>query len=152
MQIKVFNIPVSNAEESTDLLNRFLRANKIISIEKQFYLSSDPCWTVLVTYLPGNNVQEENGYRSKKVDYKATLPADVFEVFSKLRAIRKRLAADDAVPAYAVFTDAELARIAALKDMSAKGLATIEGVGEARIAKYGVKMIQALNEENGTSD
>ena len=152
MQIKVFNIPVAYAEESTDLLNKFLRTNKIISIEKQFYLCGDPCWTVFVTYLPMGSIFEESQPRARKIDYKAVLPETVFDRFSKLRVIRKQLAAQDAVPAYAVFTDAELAKIASLETVNKQNLSSIEGIGEARINKYGQAILKVLNETDGKSD
>lgn len=152
MQIRVFNIPVAHDEEATDELNSFLRANKIISLEKQFYLSGDPCWTVFVTYLPGSPLQNEGTSRNRKVDYKEILPEDVFAKFSKLRVVRKQLAAEDAVPAYAVFTDAELAQIASLQEYTEKALLTIPGIGEARIKKYGLKIIAVLNETGGKTD
>ena len=48
------------------------------------------------------------------------LDGRTFEVFSKLRVFRKQIAERDAVPAYAVYTDAELAEIAKLERITSK--------------------------------
>ena len=77
------------------------------------------------------------GERKEKVDYKNVLEAPVFEVFSKLRVLRKQIAENDAVPAFAVFTDAELASIAKLESITPKTLLTINGIGDKRVEKYG---------------
>ena len=77
------------------------------------------------------------GERKEKIDYKNVLEAHVFEVFSKLRVLRKQIAENDAVPAFAVFTHAELASIAKLESITPKTLLTINGIGDKRVDKYG---------------
>ena len=100
---------------------------------------------MLVTYLP---LQTPNVFpeRREKVDYKAALDEVSFSKFTKLRMIRKQLADNDAVPAYAVFTDAELALIAQLPSIDATMLARITGIGEKRIVKYGNILCERFNE------
>ena len=81
------------------------------------------------------------------------LDEQTFTVFSRLRAIRKQLADRDAVPAYAVFTDAEIAEIAKIEHPTPKSLRAIPGIGEKKIEKYGTEICQLLNNEtNRISD
>ncbi|MGM9774494.1 MAG: HRDC domain-containing protein [Candidatus Egerieousia sp.] len=153
MNIKIFDIPAICSDEAVELLNKFLRGHKILDIDRQFYLSSDNIghWSLLVTYLPVQNtfVGQE---RREKIDYKTVLQESEFERFSKLRMIRKQLADSDAVPAYAVFTDAELAQIAQLPNIDSMLLSKISGIGEKRIAKYGNLICERYNEACGKSD
>jgi superfamily II DNA helicase RecQ len=62
-------------------------------------------------------------------------------VFSRLREIRKALATDDGVPAYAIFTDEELAGISRLPELTESGMKTVPGIGEKKVARYGTLMI-----------
>jgi ATP-dependent DNA helicase RecQ len=66
----------------------------------------------------------------------------VTHLFSKLRIYRKQLAENDTVPAYAVFTDAELAEIAKLESITHKNLLTINGIDEKRVEKYGKQICE----------
>ena len=59
--------------------------------------------------MPTANVSQTAS--KEKVDYKLVLSEADFSLFSRLREIRKQIAIADAVPAYAVFTDEELAGI-----------------------------------------
>lgn len=148
MQLKVFDISSVGPETEIEELNRFMRGHKILDIDKQFYTTSDNVghWSVILTYLPTQSA----GYTSyqekrEKVDYKTVLSESDFEKFTKLRALRKQLASDDAVPAYAVFTDAELAQIAQLSSIEEKTVMKVNGIGEKRIEKYGRLLCELFN-------
>lgn len=67
MQIKIFTIPCVESNESNEELNRFLRGNKIVNVEKQFYiLNNQAYWTFCVTYLLSQNqVQTSHEKRIK---------------------------------------------------------------------------------------
>ncbi len=150
MQIKIFDISSRGSEDAQDQINKFMRQHKVLDVDRQFYVSSDNIghWSVFVTYLPMPQQQASQGNtseRREKTDYKAILSEVEFEKFTKLRAIRKQLAADDAVPAYAVFTDAELAQMARMPQVDATSISKISGIGEKRIEKYG-RLLCALFE------
>lgn len=148
MQIKIFDILARCQDEDIDLLNKFLRANRVLDVDRQFYTTSDQVghWSIVVTYLPQHN-SIVAGERREKIDYKEVLNAEDFERFTKLRSIRKQLASGDAVPAYAVFTDAELAQIAQLSNIDTASMAKISGIGERRIEKYGRLLCEMFAEE-----
>ncbi|MCB0376036.1 MAG: HRDC domain-containing protein, partial [Sinomicrobium sp.] len=61
-----------------------------------------------------------------------------FARFSRMREIRKTIAREEAIPAYAVFTDEELAAIAKMEPpLTEAGLKTIKGIGKKKVEKYG---------------
>lgn len=139
MQIKVFTIPLFDNTAITEEMNSFLRCHKVLTVDRQqVTLGEQAFWTFCVTYLPQTTY--ENGNKTDKVDFKEILDTPTFEVFSKLRTIRKKLADQDAVPAFAVFTDAELAEIAKLETIDAKNMLTIKGIGQKKVEKYGTQM------------
>jgi ATP-dependent DNA helicase RecQ len=72
------------------------------------------------------------------------LPAGAAAVFEQLRAWRAATAKEQGVPAYVIFHDATLRQIAAQAPQSLTELATISGVGEAKLAKYGQPILDTL--------
>jgi DNA helicase II / ATP-dependent DNA helicase PcrA len=59
------------------------------------------------------------------------------ELFEQLRTWRSGQAAEESVPAYVVFTDATLQLIAEHKPRSADALLRINGIGKAKLDRYG---------------
>ena len=143
MQIKVFTLPLQPLDEQTEEMNHFLRANKVVDVKKELALmDGNHVWTFCVTYIAGAKPQNQqpNGaqnLRQPKVDYKDVLEPDVFARFSALRKLRKAIADEEAIPAYAVFTDAELAEVAKLHPITEKALRSVSGIGAKKVEKYG---------------
>jgi ATP-dependent DNA helicase RecQ len=69
-------------------------------------------------------------------------------LFEKLRALRKRLADENGVPPYVVFSDKTLREMASAKPASAEAFLRINGVGDAKLAQYG-EVFTALIREHG---
>lgn len=133
-------------------MNKFLRGNKVVDISKSFVQQGNVAyWSFCVTYLVGvpSKVQQP-GERKEKVDYKQILSEAEFVRFALLRTLRKQLAENDAVPAFAVFTDAELAEMAKMSELSAKNLLKINGLGEKRVEKYGEPLCRMFTEQKKT--
>jgi ATP-dependent DNA helicase RecQ len=65
-------------------------------------------------------------------------------LFEALREARRALAADAGVPAYVVFHDSTLREIAAARPRTLHELARVNGVGEAKLARYGDAMLAAV--------
>ena len=72
-----------------------------------------------------------------KIDYKDVLKPEEFAVFAKLRDLRKQIAQAEAVPVYTIFTNEQLADMVRAKVTTRAGLGKIDGIGEARVEKYG---------------
>ncbi len=142
MQIRIFTIPVLDNQTQTDEMNAFLRGQKVLTVDQQIVsVSNQPFWTFCVKYVPQGSTY--SGEKPAKVDYKEVLDADTFAIFSSLRTIRKQLAEQDGVPAYAVFTDSELAEIAKLESIDEAAMRKIQGIGQKRIEKYGRTMCES---------
>ncbi|MFL6784569.1 MAG: HRDC domain-containing protein, partial [Sphingomicrobium sp.] len=72
-------------------------------------------------------------------------PAD--PVFDRLRAARRQLAAEAGVPPYVVFHDSTLREIAETNPQTLAELASVQGVGAAKLTRYGEAMLKALHQE-----
>jgi ATP-dependent DNA helicase RecQ len=66
------------------------------------------------------------------------------ELFQHLRALRRTLADAEGVPAYIVFSDAVLARMAAARPTDEGAFLAIPGVGPAKLARYGTAFLRLL--------
>ncbi|MFN8348804.1 MAG: HRDC domain-containing protein [Spirosomataceae bacterium] len=142
MQIKLFTIPLTDDGRAQAELNRFLAGHKVLEVEQRFYQNEKGGgWSFCVRYIQNGIVPETPALKGK-IDYKTVLSEARFAVFSILRDIRKVLANEDAVPAYAVFTDEELANIAQLNEISPSNMLKIKGIGEKKVEKYGKKMAE----------
>lgn len=91
--------------------------------------------------------RKESGSRSAKgTRVPVDLPASAVPVFEALRAWRAATAREQGVPAYVVFHDATLRDIATRLPTTVAELATIGGVGEAKLTKYAEGVLAALAE------
>ena len=68
-------------------------------------------------------------------------------VFERLRAWRGATAKEQGVPAYVIFHDATLRQIAAQLPGSLATLSRVNGVGEAKLARYGQQVLDVLGAE-----
>ncbi len=68
-------------------------------------------------------------------------------VFERLRAWRGATAKEQGVPAYVIFHDATLRQIAAELPGSLATLSRVNGVGEAKLARYGQQVLDVLGAE-----
>jgi superfamily II DNA helicase RecQ len=140
MQIKFFTIPIVGGEALIEDLNVFLRSKKILQIDQQLVQGSGSAlWCFSIRYID-TAVKE-------KTDYRAVLEPVVFERFSKLRAVRKRLAEQEGIPAYSVFTDEELAALAKFEVLTSTNMKSVEGIGEKKLQKFGHFFISEQSNE-----
>jgi ATP-dependent DNA helicase RecQ len=70
-----------------------------------------------------------------------------YPAFERLRAARRQLAVDAGVPPYVVFHDSTLREIAETNPQTLAELARVQGVGAAKLSRYGDAMLKALRED-----
>lgn len=75
----------------------------------------------------------------------AGLPVDE-ALFEALRALRRRLAEEQRVPAYVIFNDATLAEMAARRPATLPELLEVNGVGQAKSDRYGSAFLTVIAE------
>lgn len=160
MPYKIFRVPSCGCEASEQELNGFLGNHKVIRVTQEFVnVGVDSFWSFCVDYLEQGSGSKDNGSgrRRSKVDYKEILEPDEFTLFASLRDLRKELAQSEAVPVYAIFTNEQLAHIVQQRASTKESLRAISGLGDARIRKYGERVIEVtrdywsqLNEESGS--
>lgn len=96
-------------------------------------------WSFSVSYVGGDALLPQ---KADKIDYKEVLTPEQFSVFCTLRERRKAIAKDESVPAYAIFTDKELAELAKLEELSVAAMQKVKGINSGRLEKFGDRMLR----------
>ena len=140
-QYQTFIVPPGD-RASEEELNRFIRGHRVLRVMQHFEMG---CWQFCVAWESGAEAADRTtGRGSPKIDYREVLDASTFAIFAELRELRKEFSNSERVPAYAVFTNEQLAMIAKGRCASVADLKKIEGLGEGRIEKYGEAVLERI--------
>ncbi|MCC5946306.1 MAG: HRDC domain-containing protein [Bernardetiaceae bacterium] len=144
MQIKLFTIPILDSVVFEQELNAFLSSHKIIEVEKHLVtMPANAYWCVCVSYLlPTLGEQTPKS----KVDYRKELDEVTFAKFAIMRKARKEIADKEAVSVFVIFTNAQLAQMAQLPELSIGALTSIKGIGKMKAEKYGVQFLECYKQ------
>ncbi len=141
MQIKIFPIPIPGGEQMNEEMNQFMRSKRVLQTENQFVSNpSGTFWCFCIKYLDDAVPTDRGKFASsdrEKVDYMKVLDEATFKRFSRMREIRKKLAADQGISSYLVFSDQELAGMAKFEELTPAAMLSIKGIGEKKTEKYG---------------
>jgi ATP-dependent DNA helicase RecQ len=102
-----------------------------------------------VTLLKAPRVAENRASRSARTDE----PLSVAEqrVFEALRAVRRSVADELGVPPFVVFGDTTLNEMSRVRPSDLRALATVRGVGQAKLAQFGERFLGAIREAAGSA-
>ena len=149
MPFEFMQIPANGQGSAKEELNKLLRGGRIASVRKEFVPNGeDSFWAFCIEFLDGP-VGADKGRGGPKVDYKEVLDEAQFAVFAKLRDLRKTISDKEAIPAYSIFTNEQLAAMVTGKVDSATALGAVPGVGAARVEKYGAAFLALLGGKGG---
>ena len=145
-----FAIPALDPRAAQDELNAYCAAHRVVAVDRQWQADgANSYWAVCVTTAPGpgampDALKAERGKPAARLDYKELLNEADFQVFADLRSWRKAVAERDGVPVYAVFTNEQLAEMATRRAGTLAALDSIEGIGPARLDRYGAAVLARL--------
>ncbi|REG99398.1 DNA helicase RecQ [Flavobacterium aquicola] len=91
-------------------------------------------------------VQKINKEKAETKTVKTNSNANTNSLFEFLRKLRTEIAKEEAVPAYVIFSDATLKQLELHRPMSDSDFLAIDGVGKAKLEKYGDVFIKAIIE------
>jgi superfamily II DNA helicase RecQ len=151
MPFEFMQIPANGQGSAKEGLNQLLRSCRIASVKKEFVSNGeDSFWAFCIEYLDGvlgTDRSRSGGSTTPKVDYKEVLSEGDFAQFVKLRDLRKALSEKEAIPAYSIFTNEQLAAMVTGKVDTLAGLGAIPGIGASRLEKYGKRFLDLLAEK-----
>lgn len=149
MAYRFFVVPIQDSDDGERELNGFLRSHKVLTVDRRWVeQGSSSFWTFCVDYLDSAAPAAPNGKPpgvKGKVDYKEKLTPEQFAIYAKLRDVRKDISQKEAVPVYTIFTNEQLAQMVLSRASTKAALEKIAGVGNARLEKYGDKLLAVLS-------
>jgi ATP-dependent DNA helicase RecQ len=105
--------------------------------------SCDVCLGVTVEQIVAS-VPRAKGTRELRERTVVTADSPTGDLFLRLKALRKRIADREGVPAYIVFNDRTLAELAERQPRSSSEMLDVSGVGEAKLARYGAEFLAEI--------
>jgi superfamily II DNA helicase RecQ len=136
-----------------DELNNFLKAHRIVNIEKRLIDGERGTgWVFLVEYGLENKNQAPVAAGAQRVDYREVLNDQEYALFDKLRYLRKEVAEKQGIPVYAVFTNEHLAGMVKKIPKTARDFLAFPGVGESRAKQYSGVFLKLFAEYAGSGD
>lgn len=155
MSYHFFTIPALEPAAAQAELNDFCAAHRVVQVDRQFIAAGPHShWALCLQVADGSGPLPDalkarrgasaNAEGAGRIDWKQRLNETDFVVFARLREQRKALAERDGVPDYAVFTNEQLAAMAQTRPATPAALQAIDGVGPARLERYGAAMLALL--------
>lgn len=161
MRVRLFSVPF-NAQRGTfedEAMQEFMAHYAVTAMEEHFFMQGDQPWVLFTLRYsaaptlensPVVTAQQESKKISskekahKKEAWRETLSDKDLPLFEHLRQWRRQVAEEHGVPPYVVFTNAHLAQLVTERPSSLGGLAKINGIGKAKIDKYGQNVLDQL--------
>ena len=149
MPYKFFIVPIQDGGQAEAALNAFLRSHTVLSVARH-WVDQGPTsfWSFCVDYVESASTggsPPRGGRQRERVDYRAKLGEERFQLYLKLSDLRKELAQADGVPLYNVFNNEQMSQMIERQARTKADLEAIAGVGDARIEKYGPRFVELLN-------
>ncbi|PSC03632.1 DNA helicase RecQ [Alsobacter soli] len=157
-QIKTFGVGSDLDEKVWQSVIRQLAAHGAIVVDHDAYGALTLGETARAILKGERRVQmrKDRVFKAERISQKATRAAaaatlddDAQRVFEALRAERMRIAREQGVPPYVVFHDATLRDMAMLRPRNRTELAAVQGVGEAKLDRYGAAFLDAVRRAVG---
>lgn len=146
MRVRVLTLPFSGDRFDDGELSDLMKQNHIIDVRDHFFEHDGMPWLLLVISYrlldPGDH-RPERGRRSRSKP-EAALDPEQRERYEQLRQWRKARSQTDGVPPYAIMLNRQLAEIAQVVPSTLSELNEIDGVGEARLERYGDDVLKVL--------
>ncbi len=151
MAFKIITVPLPDPQDRERELNRFLAMHPVIGVQRRFVERGEDTFLVFVIeYAAGTTpAHAQDGPPTPQVDWRAELDDDQFRVFNLLRDARRKLAEEEGVKVFNVFTNAQLVEIVRRRVATLAALKEIPKVGDGRVEKYGPHVMAVLAAEYG---
>jgi superfamily II DNA helicase RecQ len=155
MPFHVFQFPLPGDANLAEL-NACLQSRRIVSVTHQVIQSGGAALLVFVVQSAGGETAGSAASGAsrpdaQRIDYRETLDAPSYALFSKLREERQKLADAEGVPVYTVFSNAHLAAFVTRGVKSKADMSAIGGIGQGRVDKYGERFLALLAESSAVA-
>jgi superfamily II DNA helicase RecQ len=146
MNLKLFNtrLATENLQSDQEAINHFMGSVQVKKTSTQFVPGNPDYWSILVFYENGNEVKSKKT-KALPSFTEADLTETEKHILAALKLWRKDKAAEINLPDFMVCQNATLFNVVKSRPQSLVDLASIKGLGDQKIAKYGDDIIAILN-------
>jgi len=154
MALKFFQIPARGCDETETALNGHMRSHRVLSVERRWVdVGHESFWAICVDSLDQQGESGgTGGGRRNRVDYREVLSPEDFTKFASLREIRKQISQEDGIPVYAIMTNEQIAQVVTRGVSDRAGLKEIPGLGDAKVERFGSRILERLEELKDPDD
>lgn len=129
-------------------LRDFIKDKEVLSIRDYFFVKHEvPYLVVLVTYAvhrPAPTVPAVEPRDQRDTSWRTLVTEEELPLFNALRDWRAERSKHEGVPPYVICTNRQFAAMVKTRPQSLPQLADIEGVGKAKLEKYGQEILAIL--------
>lgn len=148
--LKIFTLKYEERSErfNDSIMINFLADKELLRWESHFFeRKNEYFWTVLLEYrmsfpLQTGPIGKNEG--NKNESYKEMLTDNDWPLFNVLREWRTDMSKKEGIPPYVICNNIQLAGITVKRPASLNALQEIEGIGKAKIEKYGKELLQII--------
>lgn len=145
MQIKIFTLKFDSLSGgfNDEVVQVFTKDKEVISIKDHFFFKNEvPYLTLMIQYTWTRSNLNSEAVQTKSENWKQELSEADRGLFDLLRNWRMKRSQKEGVPPYLLFSNAQLAKIVKARPQALAELAKIDGVGQAKIDKYGSEILE----------
>ncbi len=153
MLVKIITLVFSDSLSGFDdtPLRDFMARHQVYKIKPEFFMKDGiPHWSVLLSYdlfdkdqCDGSQADKADS-KNSRTNWKNEVSEEKWNLFNELRDWRNETGRNAGIPPYLVLTNRQLIDVISLKSHTLAALGEIDGVGPARIKKYGKELLMLL--------
>jgi len=151
MAFKIMTVPLPETQDRDLDVNAFMVAHTVVSVQRRVVTTSEEAYVVfMIEYVPSpqeNARTYASAEKTERKDWRAALSDDDFRVFNLLREERAKIADEEGVKVFNIFTNAQLVDIVRGKVLTKAQLGSVPQVGESRVRKYADRILAVMNRE-----
>ncbi|WP_312825504.1 HRDC domain-containing protein [Epilithonimonas sp.] len=143
MKVKVLKIRVSDKFQNMDeaVVNDFLSRFEIVNMNSKLVQDEINYWSVLIYY---QEKSKQSGSSKMNISSEEDLSDEEKIIYNKLKDWRYEKSKELNHPPYIIFHNTHLMSIAKFKPCNLQDLEQISGLGESKIKRYGIEIIEVL--------
>ena len=148
MAFEIFCIELPNGRDMLEQLNQFIASHQVVTKQQQLVTRDGiPYMMFCLEYIAGKGgVLPSSSHLSEKTDVWSTLTVDEKDMYAKLKDLRNRIAEEEHVRPFVVFTNDQLGEMVKRRVTTAAAMKDIRDIGKSRMDKYARRLLPFLTE------
>jgi len=154
IQVKVMTLRLDHGTGAFDgsELEKFHEGREIIDVSDHFFdHDHEPRLVLVVRYHDLRDPVESQSRRRTSKDWRSDLDEVDAKLYDEIRAWRGRRAREEGMPPFLILCNKEVAGIAANRPGSLTGLREIQGVGSAKVERWGTEILKLVSAFGGST-